>query len=767
MTNLRIAVVSKCPASRKQYDWSIPLGTKNYKEFYLCNTYIDKLKVADITLDKAELDNYDLVIMVGAEASKVLAKLTGSVTEFQGSLIDGKYMPIINPGMIYFKPALQTGFDSAILKIKSFIGGVSLKMSDDYKGIETEKEALEWLDYLEDFNNIAVDTETTCLYPRDGYVIGVSLSATLESGRYISSDIIDDIVWERMQSLFTRKQVVFHNAKFDLSMLIYHFGFNFHTDFRHPLCYHDTMLMHYALDENSGHGLKELAVKYTNMGYYERELDLFKENYCRTHKIKKADFTYDLIPFDVLASYAAKDTSCTIALFNMFLPILQSNVKIWNMYRNLLTRGTTFLMNIQETGVPFCKNQLEIAAVELQEKYNTALAEIYSYKEVHDFERDKEVKFNPNSVFHLRSLLFDYCSLPPTGKLTDTGAISTDAEVLTELAHMHPVPDAIMSAKKTSKLLSTYIYKAMIHLDRDSRLRTNFNIHVTTSGRLSSSGKLNLQQLPRDDKTVKKCIKARKGYKIVGCDLSTAEMYYAAVLSGDKNLQAVFKTGGDFHTEVSISVFGLIVPDEDVLKGMVVLGELEKATRKCYVETFYPGRRQAAKSTSFGILYGAGPETVAEQAGISLTEAKEAIKDYFLKFPRLKRWLDDNSEAIKQKGFLYSFFGRKRRLLNAKSSDKALQSHDVRSGINFLVQSIASDANLTGAMEAYDELEAKKLDFHMFALVHDSIVSEVKDEDVDEYISIVKRNLQADIGISIERCPICVDFGVGESYAEA
>ena len=518
MTNLRIAVVSKCPASRKAFDWSVPLGTKNYTEFYLCNTYIDKLKVADITLDKSELDNYDLVILVGAEASKVFAKLTGSVTEFQGSVIDGKYIPIIMPGMLYFKPQLQTGFDAAILKIKSFIGGVSLKMSDDYKGIETEKEALEWLDYLETFDNIGVDTETTCLYPRDGYVIGVSLSATLESGRYINSDIIDGLVWERMQSLFTRKQVVFHNAKFDLSMMIYHFGFKFHTDFRHPLCYHDTMLMHYALDENSGHGLKELAVKYTNMGYYERELDLFKEDYCRAHKIKKADFTYDLIPFDVLASYAAKDTSVTIALFNMFLPILQSNVKIWNMYRNLLTRGTTFLMNIQETGVPFCKNQLEIAAVELQEKYNLAMAQIYDHKEVHDFERDKEVKFNPNSVFHLRSLLFDYCGLPPTGKLTDTGAISTDAEVLTELAYMHPVPAAIMAAKKTSKLLSTYIYKAQINLDMDSRLRTNFNIHITTSGRLSSSGKLNLQQLPRDDKTVKKCIRARKGYKIVGCD---------------------------------------------------------------------------------------------------------------------------------------------------------------------------------------------------------------------------------------------------------
>lgn len=764
---MKIAIINKCPPAKRPYDWSRTLGTTAYDELYLCSSFIDKMKVADVDLDLEIVKEYDLVLLVGAEPCKVVIKLSGSVVDFQGSVIDEKFIPVINPNMLYFKPQLQSGFDSSIAKIKTFMAGTSMVASTDYKGITDTDEALEYIKWLDkNFDTIAVDTEGTALYPRDGYVIGVSLSGNLETGRYIDCNIIDGEVHDAMQKLFLTKQVVFHNAKYDLSMMIYHFNFAFHTDYMHPLCYHDTMLMHYALDENNGHGLKALSVKYTNLGFYEKDLDDYKTAYCRQHKIKKDDFTYDLIPFDVLSSYAAKDTSATIALYNIFLPLLKGNPKLWKMYRTLLIRGTTFLMQVQETGVPFCRAQLDISSKIMQEKYNSSMEELYKFKEVHDFEAKAGVKFNPNSVYHLRSLLFDYCRLPHSGKLTATGNISTDAEVLEDLAGLHPVPMLILTAKKTSKMLSTYIYKAMLNLDRDGRLRTNFNMHITTSGRLSSSGKLNLQQLPRDDKTVKSCIRARTGYVIVGLDLGTAETYYSAVVSGDKALQAVFLAKGDFHTETAISVFGLIVPDQAELDRLKQQGILEKATRRGYLDIFYNGRRQAAKAISFGILYGAGPETVAEQAGISVKEAKEAIKEYFAKFPRLKQWLEMQEQIISQKGFIYSEFGRKRRLLNAKSSDPGLKSHDIRSGINFLVQSIASDANLTGAMDANDEIKAKKLDANIFALVHDSIVAEVKIEDVDAFLEICLRHLQKDMGISIPNCPIVVDYGVGDSYAE-
>ena len=598
---MRLAIVNKCPAARRPYDWSKVLGVNDFAEFNLSSVFLEKMTVKDIDFDTSILSDFDLVLLVGAEATKYISKLSGSVTEFQGSLIDGKYIPIINPNMLYFKPQLQSGFDSAIAKIKSYLNGMSTKESTDYKGISDPKEALEYLAYLKNFDTIAVDTEGTSLYPRNGHTIGISLSATLETGRYIDADIVIDDVYDAMQELFLTKQVVFHNAKYDLSMLIYHFHFKFHTDYRHPLCYHDTMLMHYALDENNGHGLKELAVKYTNLGFYEKELDDYKAAYCKAHKIKKEDFTYDLIPFDIICVYAAKDTSATIALFNTFKPFLDKNPKIMKMYKSLLIRGTTFLMNVQEAGVPFCKDKLNQAVDILGKKYEDAMSELYKFTEVHDFEKEAGVKFNPNSVYHLRGLLFGNCKLPPSGKLTDTGNISTDAEVLQDLAKIRKVPALILEAKKTNKLLSTYILKALDNLDRDGRLRTNFNLHTTTSGRLSSSGKLNLQQLPRDDKTVKDCIKAREGYKIVACDLSTAEVYYAAVLSGDKRLHEVFSKGGDFHTEMAIVAFSLYVPDQEELNTLKTNGKIDKATRRCYIETFYAGRRQAAKSISFGI----------------------------------------------------------------------------------------------------------------------------------------------------------------------
>lgn len=129
--------------------------------------------------------------------------------------------------------------------------------------------------------------------------------------------------------------------------------------------------------------------------------------------------------------------------------------------------------------------------------------------------------------------------------------------------------------------------------------------------------------------------------------------------------------------------------------------------------------------------------------------------------------MDECAQYIEQKGYIYSAFGRKRRLLNAKSSDLGLKSHDIRSGINFLIQSVASDANLIGAMDAQDEINATRMDAHIFALVHDSIVAEVREDQVSIFVEICLRNLQKDMGLSIPGCPIGVDYGVGDSYADA
>ena len=189
------------------------------------------------------------------------------------------------------------------------------------------------------------------------------------------------------------------------------------------------------------------------------------------------------------------------------------------------------------------------------------------------------------------------------------------------------------------------------------------------------------------------------------------------------------------------------------------------------VKPLFSSVRQSAKAISFGILYGSGPQkvsdTVSKETGeyYGIDRAKQDIKSYFEKFSKLKKWLTSRKEFIEANGYTYSFFGRKRRLINVFSTDKGIAAHEVRSGINAEVQSLASDMNLFGAMDTANEIKAKDLDAKIFMLVHDSIVALVKDECIEEYCEILKKNTQKDRGCSIPGFPIGVDQEIGQDYS--
>lgn len=710
---------------------------------------ITKLLKKDVDLE-IDLEPYDFVILVGSEAAKEYAKIS-SITNYAGQLMHDKFICISNPAMLHFKPEGKPDFQRAVDRIHKYVEGTltSAKATGDYLGILNSAKALTFLTEVYDNAEgyVAWDTETTCLYPRDGYVLGLSMSYKSKHGAYISTDCLDEDCMAMLEKIIAKYHAVFHNMKFDVKMIEYHLGLKFDRS-----RVHDTMLMHYALDENDAHGLKPLALKYTDYGDYDAELDAFKKQYCASHGVSTDDFTYDLIPFDVISKYAAIDTAVTIDLFHKFWPAIQKNLKILNVYNTLLVPGTLFLMDMEEVGIPIDRERMAAAEVYLDKWILEAKQEVYAFQAVKDFEADSGIIFNPNSVQQLRKVLFDYVKLTPTGKKTGTGAISTDVEVLTELSEEHPLPAAILKVRQLGKIKNTYISKILPELDKDERIRTNFNLIFTTSGRLSSSGKFNAQQIPRDDPIIKGCIRAPAGYKIVSQDLATAEMYYAAVLSGDKNLQQVFISGGDFHSTIAKMVFDLVCEVEDV-------------------KSLFGSMRQSAKAISFGILYGSGPQkvsdTVSKATGeyYGINRAKEDIKSYFDKFSKLKNWLKARKEFIEANGYTYSFFGRKRRLINVFSSDKGIAAHEVRSGINAEIQSIASDVNLLAAIDTANEIAAKKLDAKIFMLVHDSIVALVKDEDVVEYCEILAKNTQKDRGCSIKGAPIGIDQEIGQDYS--
>jgi len=169
-------------------------------------------------------------------------------------------------------------------------------------------------------------------------------------------------------------------------------------------------------------------------------------------------------------------------------------------------------------------------------------------------------------------------------------------------------------------------------------------------------------------------------------------------------------------------------------------------------------------------MYGAGANKISEQVTkdggkLSVVQARQIIKEYFGAFWKLEEWIEAQKELIRKNGSIYSHFGRKRRLPDVKSDNKGVQGHAIRSGLNFLVQSAASDINLIGAIEAHGILNQKKMKSKIFALVHDSVLAEVPNDEVEEYCSILQTEIQRDRGIYISGAPVGCDFEIGEDYS--
>ena len=724
-------------------------GAFEFDQYQLCSdTSIKKplKRDCDISIDTGL---YDWVVLVGADALKYFTKIS-SVTEFSGRKVESKFLPVINPAMLSFKPEARRTWEESKKRIIQYINGEieDVVINDSVaRGIQDTEEAKAWVLQAQAHPGeyLALDSETNGFYPRNGYMLGLSMSYNGKHGVYIDCECLDDELEGMLAKLFREKIVIFHNAKFDLAYFKYHFNFEFPR-------YEDTMLLHYLIDENPGHhGLKELSLKFTPYGDYEKPMYDWMDKFKRANGYTKASFEWNMIPFSEMYTYAAMDAVCTYLLFEKFVKIKQ-NPKLKSVYDNILIPGCSFLIDAQDNGVPFDETRLYAAQTLMQQQIDEAVAGLSKFPEIAKFEEYQGKDFNPNSTVQLRALLFDFVGLNPTGKKTGTGAHSTDAEVLQQLAKQHEIPRYILNIRQKSKIKNTYLDKILPELDMDGRLRTNFNLHGTTSGRLSSSGKLNMQQLPRDNPIVKGCIKATEGHKIVAMDLTTAEVYVAAKLAEDKALQEVFQSGGNFHSTIAKRVFDLPCEVEDVAE-------------------YYPTQRQAAKAVTFGIMYGAGPKKISEQVTkdsgkfFSISEANEVIDEYFSAFHQLKWWIAKNEGLIKKNGFVYSFFGRKRRLPNIASDDSGIRSHTIRSGLNFLVQSPASDINLLGAIDTHRYVVENKMKARIFALVHDSILAEVPEEEIEEYSAQLEKFVQLDRGINIPGAPVGCDFEVGEDYS--
>jgi DNA polymerase I-like protein with 3'-5' exonuclease and polymerase domains len=724
------------------------LKDTNYDIKFLHSGKKEKILKKDIDLNFDELGTYKIIGLIGAEPLKYIAGMTG-IQKYNGIFIEKKYLPIMNPNIAVFKPQLEDDIIRAFNQVPKLLAGedVGKQADKDYCFVETEEQFQNYCQQFEDAQKIVVDIETTSVSPHTGTILGIAMSTRPHQGIYVSVDIVNKHK-QWFHDLFKSKLCIFHNSKFDTNYMETEMGFEFPN-------YEDTMLLHYCLEEAVGtHGLKPLALRFTDLGDYERELDEYKKSWARKNKVKLADFNYGMLPSDILAPYACKDADATFQLYGKFKPIVEKSEDFTRLYEKILLPATHAMKTLEKNGGPINIEQVNWLSEQYQIDVEECLEEINTHEAVQRFERVYEKTFNPNSTAQLRDLFFSILKLKPTKK-TDTGAWSVDKEVLTNLNH--PLSEAILELREKTKMAGTYISNIKNGVDKDGRLRSGFNIHGTTSGRLSSSGNLNYQNIPRDNKDIKKLFKARPGYKIIQCDLGTAEVYYAAMLSGDKFLQKAFIDKLDFHSYVAKQMFNL--PEE--------VNQVKK---------LHPNERQYAKAITFGIMYQAGPAKIAETVNkdakpgeeITSAQSKQFIQKYFNEARSLKKFIDGSNQQIENHAYIYSFFGRKRRLPEAKSPNRGVAQHAIRSGVNFLVQSVASDINILGVIDLVKWIEENDYSdaIKPFTVVHDSIVSEVREDLVDAYIENAKQCIQTDRGLSIPDCPIKVDFEIGPSWGE-
>lgn len=700
----------------------------------------------------SDLESYSVVMPVDSDVTKYLSNATGGISKFNAFPIDhnGKiYVPVINPLRVEIYPMMRKQVNAAFVMAYKAIHGEELISSKDkyYETIASTEDLISRLNTCIEKKVCFIDIETSALYPHEGYILGIALGWRDHMGIYAEMEFWNQEAFDLLRKICYDPEImkVCHNISFEMKWLQYHLK----IECMKWKNYHDTMFLKYCDDENTASDLKSLAVRFTDLGNYDAELDMEKKKLARMMKIKLADFSYAYIPTEILAPYACKDIDATAQVCKRFWFARKKYERAYG----LLIECVPAIAELELIGGPISINSVQEGIAEYDKVIQDLQEELFTAPEVIALISKQGKEFNPNSHLQVRTLLYDIAGLPIIKRTDPSNPYSnpsTDREVLEYFEEEFPIAKKLVDYRKAVKFRNTYLMNLLTKTSSDNRIRTGFNMARTSSGRLSSSGNINFQNLPRGD-AIKRMFSAREGYVIVQMDLGTAEVYIAAAESKDQFLIDAFASKLDFHGYMAKGAFGLDCGPDEVAK-------------------LYKSMRQAAKAITFGILYGAQAKKIAETIGCSKDEAQEHIDAYFKQASDLKKWIDDRKSFISQNAWIYSTFGRVRRVPEVFSPNIGVKFHAINSAFNFIIQSAASDYNMLGFSRLMAEL---KRDGHItnenilpFTIVHDSIVAEVKLEYVNYYcerIIQIFQTINKDLYPHMPT-PIGLDFEVGPNW---
>ncbi|MFN5943411.1 MAG: DNA polymerase I [Bacteroidota bacterium] len=595
-----------------------------------------------------------------------------------------------------------------------------------YMLMDTKEAILQLVKEAIQQKEICIDTETTSLDAHTASLVGISLCWQKGTAYYIPFDADPQATKERvalLQDLFNTTTICWigHNIKYDLLVLHYH-------GIRLKGSLYDTLLAHYVIAPEGKRSMDLLSAQY--LGYQPVSIETL------IGKKGKGQLSMRDVAMEAVKEYAAEDADITLQLKHTLDPQLDT-LQVRAVYEQAEAPLLPVLTDMEIEGVgidvDFLNNYSKELAIEIkatEEKVHAAAG----------------VPFNLASPKQLGEVLFDIMKLDPSAKKTKTGQYATGEDVLLKLQHKHEIVDAILIHRELSKLKNTYVdaLPLLIH-PVSKRLHTSFNQAVAVTGRLSSNNP-NLQNIPirtERGREIRKAFVSRNAdWCIVSADYSQIELRIIAALSGDASMIQAFKDQKDIHIATAAKVYG--VEEAAVTKDM----------------------RRNAKAVNFGIIYGQSAFGLAENLGISRTEAKTIIENYFAQYPAIKTYMDANVQFAKQHGYVATILGRKRWLSDINSSNQTVRGFAERNAINAPIQGSAADMIKLAMIEVDKQLRAQQLKSKMVLQVHDELVFDAPKEEVDTLKTLITQAMSAAMLLPNE-VPVLVETGVGNNWLEA
>jgi DNA polymerase-1 len=595
-----------------------------------------------------------------------------------------------------------------------------------YAVVSTDKEINELIAYLITHSEICFDTETTHLDANEAELVGLSFSCKKGEGFYVPCNANRTTTQETLNKflgLFNREEITWvgHNIKYDLLVLKWY-------DIELKGKIFDTLLAHYLIDPEGRRSMDLLSAQF--LGYEPVHIEEL------IGKKGKGQGNMRDVDTEKIKEYAAEDADITLQLKHAFMPLMLSK-KVDRVFTEVENPLVRVLTDMEFEGVRVDIDFLNDYSKELEKEAKVCEESVY---------QQAGVRFNLASPKQLGEVLFEKLQIDPKAKKTKTGQFATGEDVLQKLAHNNPIVADILGFRELTKLKSTYVdaLPEMIN-SKTGRVHTSYAQAVAVTGRLSSNHP-NLQNIPirssRGREIRKAFIPRAEGRILVSADYSQIELRIVAAISGDKNMCEAFKNGKDIHTATAARVFG--VSEETVSKEM----------------------RYKAKSVNFGIIYGQGAFGLAENLGVSRTEAKEIIDNYKKEFSGITQYMEDTIQFAQKNGYVETLMGRKRWLKDIGSSNFTVRGFAERNAINSPIQGTAADMVKLAMIAIHREIKEKKLESKMILQVHDELVFDAVPEELAVLEPLILNNMKIALPLP-NQVPLEAELGTGKNWLEA